>query len=108
MEIQEAMPLFLDDYEYYFMTMTQFLQGDEIVNLLKSVEVGDYEMAMNCAYDIKSMSGSLKITKAFQLAQALCDHLHTKEYKAVQTDIQQIRSIIEPLKQMISESRKSL
>ncbi|MDD2971070.1 MAG: hypothetical protein PHE02_02925 [Lachnospiraceae bacterium] len=103
--IDKVLPIFLGDKSYYIEIMKNFIKENEIVKLHECIRGNEYEAALNHGYNLKALTGTLGLSKAYQISQDLCVHIREKNLEAIHKEIGLIEHTYDCLKEIFADER---
>ncbi len=99
--IKKVLPIFLDDTTYYMDTLRCFIQEDEIELLQQCVQQNRYEEALDHAYNLKSLTGTLELDQEYLLAQQICLDIRSQKWEKPAKDVEKMQKGYDKLKGML-------
>lgn len=78
-DIEEAMPRFLNQRDFYIQYLGRFVEDLSFEELEKALEEENYEGAFRAAHKLKGVSGTLGLTPVYEEAAFLSDLLRSGE-----------------------------
>lgn len=89
--VEEALPRFIDDSVYYLNTLYLFIEECEIDMVEQCAANGKISEAINHAYNVKAMTGTLGLTESYENAQQLCEYLKEEKKEKIEKSIAEIK-----------------